>query len=109
MAGPDIGGRAWFEAYLAAFNRGDFAGFSAYYAPDVEFHGQAGSFDGAAEVVAFYREVRRRLDETVELLSFVAGPGMIAAEIRTTLVARVDWLHFPTKPLLAGQRRSSGP
>jgi ketosteroid isomerase-like protein len=27
--------RAWFEGYIAAFNRNDFDGFGAYYAPDV--------------------------------------------------------------------------
>lgn len=102
-----VGSRPWFEAYLAAFNRGDFDGFSAYYAPDVRFQGQAGSFDSAEAVVDFYRMVRSRLDETVELLSFVAAPGRIAAELRTTLVGRVDWPDFPTGPLLAGQRRAS--
>lgn len=101
------GGREWFEAYLAAFNRGDFEGFSSYYAPNVRFEGQAGSFDGPRAVVAFYRLVRERIDETVELLSFVAGPGRIAAELRTTLVARADWPDFPTGALLAGQRRAS--
>lgn len=103
----DPGSRAWFEAYLAAFNRGDFAGFSAYYAPDVRFHGQAATLEGAPAVVAFYRQVRARIDETVELLSFVGTPGRIAAEIRTTLAAREDWPDFPTGALMKGQRRAS--
>ena len=99
--------RAWFEAYLAAFNRNDFAGFGAYYADDVQFCGQAATLDGRAAVLDFYRGVKARLDETVDLLGFVGDDTMIAAEIRTTLVAREDWPDFPTGPLVAGQRRQS--
>lgn len=104
---PEPGSRPWFEAYLAAFNRGDFAGFSAYYAPDVRFDGQAATLEGAAAVVAFYRNVRSRLDETIELLSFVGTPSRIGAEIRTAIIAREDWPDFPTGALKAGQRRAS--
>jgi len=99
--------RAWFETYLAAFNRNDFAGFGAYYAEDVQFFGQAATLAGRAAVLDFYHGVKARLDETVELLSFVGDEAMIAAEIRTTLVPREDWPDFPTGPLLAGQRRQS--
>jgi hypothetical protein len=102
------GTRPWFEAYIAAFNAADFAGFSAYYAPDVRFFGQAATLEGVAAVVDFYRRVHARIDETVELLSFVSGaPTRVAAEIRTTLVAREDWPDFPTGALLRGQRRQS--
>ncbi|BAK65620.1 hypothetical protein SLG_09450 [Sphingobium sp. SYK-6] len=99
--------RAWFEAYLAAFNRGDFEGFGAYYADDVQFFGQAATLTGRAAVLDFYRGVRARLDETVDLLSFVGSETMAAAEIRTTLVAREDWPDFPTGPLTKGARRQS--
>lgn len=99
--------RAWFEAYLAAFNRGDFDGFGAYYAQDVQFFGQAATLTGREAVLDFYRGVRARLDETVDLLGFVGDARMAAAEIRTTLVAREDWPDFPTGPLLRGQRRQS--
>ena len=99
--------RAWFEAYLAAFNRGDFEGFGAYYAEDVQFFGQAATLTGRAAVLDFYRGVRARLDETVDLLAFVGGADMAAAEIRTTLVAKEDWPDFPTGALRRGQRRQS--
>jgi len=102
------GTRPWFEAYIAAFNARDYPGFSAYYAPDVRFFGQAATLEGAAAVVDFYRRVHARIDETVELLSFISGaPSRVAAEIRTTLVARGDWPDFPTGALLRGQRRQS--
>jgi len=99
--------RLWFEAYLAAFNRGDFDGFGAYYADDVAFHGQAATLHGRAAVLAFYRGVRARIDERVDLVSFVSGEDVIAAEIRTTLMPLDDWPDFPTGPLQKGQQRQS--
>jgi len=99
--------RAWFERYINAFNNSDFDGFGAYYAEDVVFHGQAAQLAGREPVLAFYRGVKARLTETVEILSFVGAPGRIAAEIRTTLVARESWPDFPTGPLEAGEMRQS--
>jgi len=101
--------RAWFESYLAAFNQSDFDGFGAYYAADVIFHGQAAQLRGADAVLAFYRKVRSRLDERVELLSFVGADNRtrIAAELRTTLTAHKDWLDMPTGSMRAGDTRQS--
>lgn len=101
------GTRGWFEGYLAAFNAADFAGFGAFYHPRLEFHGQAARLVGREAVVAFYRHVRDRLDERIELQSFVGSPELCAAEIVTTLHAREDWPDFPTGPLRAGERRTS--
>lgn len=39
--------RPWFEAYVDAFNRNDFAGFGAYYADDVIFQGRPPKWSGA--------------------------------------------------------------
>ncbi|WP_129791354.1 nuclear transport factor 2 family protein [Sphingosinicella sp. CPCC 101087] len=102
------GTRPWFDAYLEAFNARDYAGFSAFYAPGLRFFGQAATLEGAAAVVDFYRKVHARIDEKVELLTFVSGgSARIAAELRTTLVAREDWPDFPTGALIRGQRRQS--
>ena len=102
------GTRPWFERYLAAFNARDYPGFSAYYAPNVRFFGQAATLEGPAAIVEFYRGVHARIDETVDLVSFVGGgPTRIMAEIRTTLVAREDWPDFPTGAFTRGQRRQS--
>jgi hypothetical protein len=99
--------RAWFEAYLDAFNRGDFDLFGRYYAPDIAFFGQAATLHGRDAVLDFYRMVKARLDETIELLSFHGDETGLAAEIRTTLVPRDDWPNFPTGPLRKGERRQS--
>lgn len=103
----EIGTRPWFERYLAAFNGKDYPGFSAYYAPDVRFFGQAATLEGPQAIVDFYRGVHARLDERVDLITFVGSPTRIMAEIRTTLVAREDWPDFPTGPFTRGQRRQS--
>lgn len=107
MTTPSL--RPWFEAYLAAFNRGDFPGFGAYYADDVAFHGQAAQVVGRDAVLDFYRKVRSYLDERVDLLGFVGAPGgdRIAAELRTTLTARRDWPDMPTGAMRAGDQRQS--
>jgi len=97
----------WFRHYLDAFNGNDFDGFGAYYADDVEFCGQAATLRGRTAVLDFYRDVKARLDETIDLLACISDENMLAAEIRTTLVAREDWPDFPTGPLLANQRRQS--
>lgn len=99
--------RAWFQAYIDAFNRSDFDGFGAYYADDVQFHGQAATLSGRAAVLDFYRGVKARIDEQIDLLSFVGSEAGIAAEICTTLVPLADWPDFPTGPLTKGQRRQS--
>ena len=84
--------RAWFEAYLDAFNRSDFAAFGAYYAEDVAFHGQAAQLNGREAVLGFYRGVKARLTETIELLSFVGAPGRIAAISRSSRAAAAVWM-----------------
>ncbi|GAA0319647.1 hypothetical protein GCM10009087_32440 [Sphingomonas oligophenolica] len=100
---------SWFEAYLAAFNRADFPGFGACYADNVVFHGQAAQLVGRDAVLDFYRSVRTYLDERVDLLTFVgaADGSRIAAELRTTLIARKDWPDMPTGPMRAGDQRQS--
>lgn len=99
----------WFEAYLAAFNRGDSAGYGAYYADDVKFAGQAATLTGRDAVLTFYKGVREHLHETVELLTFVgsADGANILAELRTTLVAHKDWPDMPTGAMVAGDKRQS--
>jgi hypothetical protein len=99
--------RAWFEAYLTAFNGNDFEGFGAYYAEEVQFFGQAATLSGKQAVLDFYRGVKARIDERVDLLSFIGNDRMIAAEICTTLVPLEDWPDFPTGALTKGETRRS--
>ncbi len=101
------GSRAWFDAYIAAFNARDYAGFSAYYAPQVDFRGQAATLAGRQAIIDFYGRIHQQVDETVEVQTFIGSPTLIAAELRTTLESKGDWPDFPTAPILLGERRHS--
>lgn len=102
-----IGSRAWFTAYITAFNARDYPGFSAYYAPDVEFFGQAARLTGRDAIVEFYRGIHDQVVETVEVLGFAQGTNLVAAELLTTLVAKADLPHFPNGAMASGERRQS--
>lgn len=106
-APPDPGTRAWLDAYLAAFNAADFARFGAYYHDDVEFHGRAAQLTGREAVLGFYRRVRGRIDEHIELVDFLGSPTRCAVEIVTSLTPLEDWPDFPTGPLRRGELRRS--
>jgi len=101
------GTRAWFDRYIDAFNRSDFDTFGGYYADDIRFEGQGGSFSDRASVLDFYRNVKSRIDETLTVLGFTSAPDRISAELRTTLVAREDWPDFPTGAMRRGEQRES--
>ncbi len=96
-----------FRGYVAAFNRGDFAGFGHFYADTVDFAGQGGHFIGREQVLDFYRSVKSRVTETLSVRDLVVGDQTIVADMVTELVAHKDWPDFPTGPLKRGDRRIS--
>jgi hypothetical protein len=106
-ASGEVGSRAWYDRYLAAFNAHDYPTYGAYYADDVAFSGQAATLVGRDKVLDFYRGVAAKLDEHVELLNFLGSPILVAVEIRTTLHVREDWPDFRTGPLHKGDIRRS--
>ena len=106
---PSTGGitEADFQRYIAAFNRSDFDAFGRFYAPDVEFEGQGGTFHGRDAVLAFYRKVKSKLRETIRVRSITQDESGLVADLVTQLEARVDWPDFPTGALRAGETRRS--
>jgi SnoaL-like domain len=92
-----------FRDYIAAFNRSDFDGFSKYYAEDVEFEGRGRHFRSRAEVLAFYREVKSRMQETIEIKDIIVGDTDMVANIVTRLQADRDWPEFVTGPIKKGE------
>lgn len=102
-----IGSRAWFDGYIAAFNARDYAGFGAYYGPEVEFRGQAATLSGGQAIMDFYGRIHAQVDETVEVLAFVGSPRLVAAELLTTLVSKGDWPDFPNGAIAMGESRQS--
>ena len=89
--------------YFAAFNRGDFPGFSKYYAEDVIFEGRGRSFRSRGEILYFYTEVKKRLRETITLREVIVGEQGIAAEVETELYAFEDWPELATGAIKKGQ------
>ncbi len=92
-----------FRDYIAAFNRSDFDGFTRYYAEDVEFEGRGRHFRSREEVFTFYREVKSRMRETIEIKDVIVGDTDLVANIVTTLVAYRDWPEFVTGPVKKDQ------
>jgi hypothetical protein len=92
-----------FRDYIAAFNRSDFDGFSKYYAEDVVFEGRGRHFRSKAEVLAFYREVKSRMQETIEIKDIIVGDTEMVANIVTRLEAERDWPEFVTGPIKKGE------
>ena len=76
-----VGGRDWFDTYVRAFNARDYAGFAAYYAPDVEFFGQAARLTGRherppAEGYPDHAHSGAPVSAHVEHLNAVQGPTL---------------------------------
>ena len=92
-----------FRDYIAAFNRSDFEGFGKFYADDVVFEGRGRHFKNREEVLNFYREVKKRMRETITVHEVIVGPEGLAAEIETELYAFVDWPELVTGPIKKGQ------
>ena len=84
-----------FQDYIDSFNRDDFAGFGKYYAEDVVFElGRKKQLRGREAILDFYREVKARVRETLEVRNVIADAHGLAAEIATEFVALEDWPDF---------------
>lgn len=96
-----------FRSYVAGFNRSDFDAFGRYYAPEIIFDGRAATLRGRDELLRFYRHVKSRIRETIEIRDLVIGENAIAADLITELYPLEDWLDFPTGALHKGEARRS--
>jgi hypothetical protein len=92
-----------FRDYIAAFNRSDFDGFSKYYTDDVKFVGRGRNFTSKAQVLAFYREVKSRMRETIKINDVIVGETDMVANIVTELFAFRDWPELVTGAIKKGE------
>ena len=99
--------RAWFDRYITAFNEPNFDVMIEYYAPDMLFEGRTGRREGRPAFIDYYRMLKGRVDEKMEVLSFVGTWTSILAEVRVNIRPYVDWPDFPTGPLEAGEHIQS--
>lgn len=95
-----------FLTYLAAFNAQDFAGFSRFYADDVEFNlGDRKQIIGPQGIVDFYTRVFDHIEEKLEVLDLIVAPDGAALHTRTTFTTVKDWPDFEVWPTMAGDVR----
>lgn len=91
--------------YLAAFQRGDFDGFSKYYAEDVRFSLAGGTLvlEGRQAIVDFYKMALKRVRESLEVTYLVIDDAGLAVEVKTEFTALEDWPDFTVRPLRKGE------
>ena len=89
--------------YIDCFNRNDFDGFGKYYCEDVVFElGEKKRIVGRENILDFYREVKARIRETLDILSVSSGPDSLAVHVATEFYALEDWPDFIAGPLMKG-------
>jgi len=90
--------------YVACFNANDFEGFGRYYHEDVVFNlGDKKQIVGRENILDFYRDVKAKVRETLEILSVAADRDALAVHVRTEFVGLVDWPDFIAGPLMKGE------
>lgn len=89
--------------YIARFNANDFEGFGRYYCDDVIFNlGDKQQIVGRDAILDFYRDVKSKVRETLDILAVVPGPDALACHVRTEFYGLVDWPDFIAGPLMRG-------
>mgnify|MGYP001043680077 CR=1 FL=1 len=102
MTGPAMTGEDYAD-YIARFNANDFEGFGRYYCDDVVFNlGEKRQIIGRDNILDFYRDVKSKVRETLEIIVVASGPDTFAVHCRTEFVGLVDWPDFVAGPLMKG-------
>jgi len=96
---------AEFAAYIDAFNRGDYRGFSSYYAPEVVLvTGGHHELRGPRAICDFYQSIRAQTQRMIQVKNLVSTPGRIAAELESEFLALQDIPDFTAGPMKKGER-----
>jgi ketosteroid isomerase-like protein len=98
-----IGKREYLD-YIDAFNRRDYEGFGKFYGDDVVLN-LAGKKElrGRRAIIEFYREVHRRIRETLTVRQLVVDESGVAAELATEFYCTEDWPEFIAGPIRKGE------
>lgn len=90
--------------YIACFNANDFEGFGRYYCDDVVFNlGEKRQIIGHDNILDFYRDVKSKVRETLDILAVAAGKDTLACHVRTEFYGLEDWPDFVAGPLMKGE------
>jgi len=96
---------AAFADYIAAFNRGDFDGFTDHYTDDVELTIANGThLKGRQAIIDFYRNVRAGTERTIRVVASFADENGLAAELESEFLATEDVPDFTSGPMRKGDR-----
>jgi hypothetical protein len=95
--------KSQFHDYIDSFNRNDFEGFAKYYAADVLLELPSKQLHGRQAIVDFYREVKARVRETLQIKQVVCDDEGLAAEVATEFFGLEDWPDFIAGPLGKGE------
>ena len=96
---------AMFEQYVAAFNSGDGAAYSRFYAPGIQFRNGAGaSLVGPQAIVDFYAGLKQSMTRTLEVRGLVAGERSLAAALASRFTILADGVAFAGETLDAGDQ-----
>jgi hypothetical protein len=95
-----------FDAYIDAFNRDDFDGFSRFYADDVEFNlGGRKRIVGRQGIVDFYRGVKAHIHEELRIIDLILGETGAGLHVYTKFTTIKDWPDFELWPTVKGDVR----
>ncbi|MBC2776006.1 nuclear transport factor 2 family protein [Parasphingopyxis marina] len=93
-----------YEDYIACFNANDFDGFGKYYHDDVVFNlGDKKQIIGRENILDFYRDVKSKVRETLDVVSSVGNEDFLAVHVRTEFFGLEDWPDFIAGPLMKGE------
>ncbi|MCC7463261.1 MAG: nuclear transport factor 2 family protein [Gammaproteobacteria bacterium] len=92
------------NGYIAAFNRGDFDGFTRFYDQNVVLDlGGKRRLEGREAIRRFYTEVLQRIEETLTVDQLVLDTEGLACIVRTEFRAKDDWPDFIVGPMRRGE------
>ncbi len=92
-----------FRDYIDCFNRNDFDGFSKCYADDVVLELPSKELRGRQAIIDFYRIVKARVRETLQINQIILDSEGLAAELATEFYALEDWPDFIVGPMRKGE------
>jgi SnoaL-like domain len=95
--------KSQFRDYIDCFNRNDFPGFTRYYTEDVVLELPKKTLRGPQAIADFYKVVKARIRETLQINQIIADDEGLAAEVATEFYALEDWPDFIVGPIRKGE------
>ncbi|MEO6340978.1 MAG: nuclear transport factor 2 family protein [Caulobacteraceae bacterium] len=92
-----------FPDYLRCFSEGDFEGLGKYYAADVVLELPRDRMVGRETILNFYRDMRRRVHETLTADMVLANDEALFADVAMEFRCIVDAPDFVVAPMKVGE------